>query len=198
MLSFIEIHLKICSTQEYQRPDTTHVDEIHTTIPAGEGGTPLIGCPRPKSHRTVGWSPWYESRTGSQGPGFPRTTQQRPLIRRRSKPPRIHQGSEPTIMYAESVHPCSVWPVCWALLCNLVFLLPQNKIQTTCLSNNEFKTRTGKAPHIPPFPHSPPSLLSDHHNLPSRFPSVRLLFLRPTSYLSPHPHLTQYILMSLF
>lgn len=101
-------------------------------------------------------------------------------------------------MYAESVHPCAVWPVCWALLCNLVFLLPQNKIQTTCLSNNEFKTRTGKAPHIPPFPHSPPSLLSDHHHLPSLFSSVRLLFLRPTSYLSPHPRLTQYILMSLF
>lgn len=141
MLSFIEIHLKICSPQEYRRPDTTHVDEIHTAIPAGEGGMPLIGCPRPKSHRTGGWSPWYESSTGSRvSKNHPTAPPDKEEVQATPNPPR-ERGNNPRISAAFCLFLTCMQRVCIHAVCDLC-------VEHYCVISSAFCLKTKFRPHV--------------------------------------------------
>lgn len=99
--------------------------------------------------------------------------------------------------YKLSVCMC-VWPVCEALLCDLVLLFAWKQIQTTCFSNNEFKTRIREST-LHSLPVLTPLLLSP---LPACLPTTTLLCTSfsyiPLSYLWKHPHVSLSTSLCLF
>lgn len=72
MLSFIEINEKICSPQEYGRPDTTHLGEIRTDSPFQQEkeGRPRFGAHGQNPTGPEVGHPGMSQEQGPRVPGF--------------------------------------------------------------------------------------------------------------------------------